>query len=126
MSTVDERLEQLLANTAVEPTGTADVVGAVARKRQQRHARRVARAVGALVVGLLVVAGSLVWLASDDSTQPAVAPSTVRDAVAARRPGGAWLGAQPLEIAPDIGYVRGPLLQSGEYVALAAYDRNGT
>jgi hypothetical protein len=38
----------------------------------------------------------------------------------------AWLAAQSLELEPDKGYVRGPLIASGRYVALATYDRDGT
>lgn len=124
MPTVDERLAQLLGDAAVTPPIDDDVFGAVAHKRQQRRTRRVARNVGALVALLVVLAGSLVWLTTDDGTEPAVAPAS-RNSVQSRKLGDAWLGARPVEIAPDMGYVRGPLLQSGEYVALSTYDRNG-
>src|SRR5262245_9497632 len=123
MPTVDERLAQLLGDAAVTPPD-ADVFGAIVRKRRQRHTRRVARYVSALVLLLVVLAGSVAWLTTDDGTEPAVAP-TSRDAFAVRTRGDAWLGARPVEIAPDVGYVRGPLIRSGEDVALAAYDRNG-
>jgi hypothetical protein len=122
MPHVDERLERLLTEAAVEPNPTTDVLGAVAHKRRQRHTRRIARNVGALAAGLLVVAGSLVWLTANDSTEPAVAPSPVR----VKELADAWLAARPFELEPDEGYVRGPLIASGEYVALATYDRDGT
>jgi len=124
MPTVDERLEQLFTAAAVEPT-ERDVYGAVARRRQQRRTRRVARDVGAVVVVLLVLAGSLVWLTAAHDTQPVVAPPS-RDSVASRELGDAWLGARPVALTPDLGYVRGPLLQSGEYVALSTYERDGS
>jgi len=122
MPTVDERLERLFTAAAVEPT-PENVFGAVAQKRRQRHTRRAARNIGAFVALLVVLAGSLVWLTTDDGTQPAVSPAT-RDSVA-RKLGDAWLGARPVALTPDVGYVRGPLLQAGEYVTLAAYDRDG-
>ena len=112
MPTVDDRLEQLFTAAAIEPTSDADVFGAIARKRHQRRTRRVVRDVGALVAFVLVVVGSIVWLARDDATQPAIAPSTVRE--------DAWLGAHLVAVDPDVGYVRGPLITAGEYVALAA------
>jgi hypothetical protein len=121
MPTVDERLEQLFSDAAVEPNADGDVFGAVARKRHRLHSRRVARNVGAVVVLLIVLAGSLAWLTADDGTEPAVAPTPVR----VKELADAWLAAQPLELVPDEGYVRGPLIASGEYVALATYDRDG-
>jgi hypothetical protein len=121
MPTVDERLEQLLSDAAVEPTADGDIFGAVARKRHQRHTRRVARNIGAVVVLLVVLAGSLAWLTADDGTEPAVAPTPVR----VKEFADAWLAALPLELEPDQGYVQGPLVVSGEYVALATYDRDG-
>ena len=71
MPTVDERLHQLFSDAAVEPTANGDVLGRVARKRHQRATRRVARNVGAVVVVLLVLAGSLAWLTADGDTEPA-------------------------------------------------------
>ena len=124
MPTVDDRLEQLFVAAAVEPATDADVFGAVARKRHQRRTWRVARNVGVAVVTVLVLAGSLAWLATDHGTESAVAPTT-RDSVASRKLGDAWLGAEPVALTPDLGYVRGPLLQSGEYLEVAAYDRDG-
>jgi hypothetical protein len=122
MSTVDERLERLFTDVAVEPMGDSDVFAAVARKRQQRHTRRVARNVVAAVALLVVLGGSLAWLTADRGTEPAVAP-TKRDSVPRLRD--AWLGARPIELAPGLGYVRGPLVQSGDGVSLASYDRDG-
>src|SRR5262245_56917140 len=121
MPTVDERLERLFADAAVEPTADADVYGAVSHKRRQRHTRRVARNVGALVALLVVLAASLAWLTTDDGSEPAVTPAR-RDA---REVPDAWLGARPVALAPGLGYVRGPLLQSGDSVTVASYDRDG-
>jgi len=115
--TVDERLQELLAAAAVEPTA-GDVLGAVTHKRHQRHTRRVVRNIGAAIVAVVVIAGSLAWLTADQSSRPTIAPAGAR--------GDAWLSARPVALEPDVGYVRGPLIASGEYVALATYDRNGT
>ena len=125
MPTVDERLEQVFADAAVEPSVDGDVFHAVARKRQRIHTRRVARNVGTLVVVFVLLAGSLAWLTTDTGSETAVAPST-RETVASRKLGDAWLGAQPVALTPDLGYVRGPLLQGGDYIELTTYDRDGT
>ena len=89
-----------------------------AHKRRQRHTRRVARNVGVAVVLLFVLAGSLAWLTAGNARQPAVAPSTARGDVAARV-GADWRVGRVVALEPDVGYVRGPLIASGEYVALA-------
>src|SRR4051794_17916298 len=109
MPTVDERLERLFTEAAAEPTADADVWRAVTRKSRQRRTRRVARNISVAVVAVLVLAGSLAWLSADHGTEPAVAP-TNRESVESRKLGDAWLGARPVEVTPDIGYVRGPLL----------------
>jgi len=124
MPTVDERLEQLFAATAVEPRDV-DVFGAVTRKRHQRRTRRVVRNTSVALLALLVVVGSLAWLADERDSEPTVAPAG-RESVASRKLGDAWLRAQPVALTPDLGYVRGPLLQSGDYLELATYERDGT
>jgi hypothetical protein len=118
MPTVDERLEQLFSEAAAEPAAAADVLGAVAHKRRQRHTRRVARHVGVLAVAALAVVGSVAWFATDERSDPTVAARVTGT--------DAWRRAREISLAPDRGYLRAPIITSGADITVAAYDRDGT
>jgi hypothetical protein len=130
---LDARLRHSLDELA-RGTDTIGVYQRVAAKRAHRRRARSARAAGLGVAALLVVALGVVALARDDS------PSTVATgdgSVTARVVDGPALGNGPIEsigrdlrlvpvpVTPDEGYVRTPLLVSGDSLALAAYDRVG-
>ena len=113
MPTVDERLERLLADAAVEPTVDGDVFGAVARKRHQRaHAPR-----GAQRRRRASCCSSCSpdrWSGSRPTTrrEPAVGAD---DSRRRQRASSGMRGSAPVRSrsTPDLGYVRGPLLAVG-------------
>jgi len=131
MST-DDRIRAALHATAVEPE-VDDVPGRVTAKRvHRRNVRRVEAAVAGMAAIAIVAAGALVLV--DDSTDRQVAvppgPSAlpqVRVASGAPRPdAGPRATVRPVHVAPDEGYLRGPLLEGKGGLALTAYDRSGS
>lgn len=129
MPVSDDRLRDALRGAAREPTldGVADGVHAKwARRRTIRRVERAALA-GGLLAGV-IVAGVVALDATGSDQQVTVAPAhgaipvvRVVDDTGAHR-----AAVTPVHVEPDEGYVRGPLLASGDHIAMAAYDRDGT
>lgn len=129
MPVSDDRLRDALRGAAREPTldGVADGVHAKwARRRTIRRVERAALA-GGLLAGV-IVAGVVALDATGGDQQVTVAPAhgaipvvRVVDDTGAHR-----AAVTPVHVEPDEGYVRGPLLASGDHIAMAAYDRDGT
>jgi hypothetical protein len=124
----DDRLEHAFRNAARQPTLDGVAEGVHAKWSRRRTIRRVERAAfaGALAASVIVVA--VVALDTTRSDQHVtVAPA--RGAIPVVRVDGEAVrrGAiASVRVEPDEGYVRGPLLTSGDRVAMAAYDRDGT
>jgi hypothetical protein len=130
---LDDRIARLLDGAAVEPTITTDVLAAIATKQRRRVTRRRALTVSAVACGLALVVGA-VGLARTDDDPVAIAHQRGGD-LAVRVvdgmptslavPVGDPVSARRVTLDPDGGYVRGPVLASGEFVAVATYDRDG-
>ncbi|MEX2254608.1 MAG: hypothetical protein WEC34_04145 [Acidimicrobiia bacterium] len=130
---LDARLQRSFGELADAPS-TDGVYEHVAAKRSLRRRVRRAQLATGSVVALLFVAG-LTFSLTDDGSQSTVASGGAPGA--ARVVAGADVGAGPLESAgrrvpltvldlrPDEGYLRGPLLVAGRRLAVAGYDRSG-
>ena len=126
---LDQRVERALREAAPPQGPTPGVFERIAVKRARRqHRRQVQRAVGVFAATAVVVTGVLVAFVGEDST-PEIAtvsgPRVVEHATP-RLEAGRALDLEPLLVTPDTGYVRPPLLPSGDTVAVAAYDRTET
>jgi hypothetical protein len=123
---LDQRVERALREAAPLRGAGPDVFEQIAVKRARRRQRRLAgRAVATLAVATVVVTGALVAL---DGQEPAHEIATARrprvvEHATPRLDAGRALVLEPLEITPDSGYVRPPVLPSGDTVAVSAYDR---
>jgi hypothetical protein len=128
----DDRLRDALRSAAREPSldGVAERVHA--KHARRRTARRL-QAVGMLAaVVVAAVVGSVTLLDNDQNRDREVAVPTitgsgplVRIADGLRDGGDRDAKVTRVEIDPDEGYVRGPLLVSGDVITFAAYDRAG-
>jgi hypothetical protein len=121
VSSTDDRLSDALRTAGRQP----DVDGVLARVRSKRTRRRATRRAGlaaaALGVAGVVVAGSLAVVGDDPSREVAVGPGPgARPQV---RVDGRSVQVGPVRIDPDEGYVRGPLLATGDVLTFAAYER---
>lgn len=130
MPTLDEQLARLLHDAAVEPD-TAAALDAIATKRHHRAVVRRTRTVGALVASLLLVVGiaAVVWPSNETSptvASPARGELTVQISdTASPRADREAVAARPIDVRAEAGFLRGPVVPSGEFVAVSAYDRNG-
>jgi hypothetical protein len=136
--TVDDELTVLLTRAAVQPTVTSGVLDAVHTKRRRRAARRrVGTATAALALVVAIVAASVWVMNRDDDPPVAVAPPPVAGRLTAQVDDdlptsftatkgvfGSPVAADLVSLDPDRGYVRGPVVPSGEFVAVASYDRS--
>jgi hypothetical protein len=127
----DDRLRDALRSTAQEPSleGVAERVHA---KRARRRTVRRLEALGTVAVVAAAVTVGSVALLEEDRREISVPPAAARS-VAVRVAAGLDLGARQREVKvtrvrlePDEGYVRGPLLVTGNELILAAYDRDGS
>ena len=129
MPVSDERLGDALRGSAREPSldGVAERVHA---KRARRHTiRRVERA--ALAGGLLaalIVAGVVVFDTGGGDQRVAAPPAhgVIPVVRVVGTKGVHRVAVTPVHLATDQGYVRSPLVLSGNHVESAAYDRSGT
>ena len=126
----DDRIRRALHDAARVPE-VHDVPSGVARKRAARHARRRAATIGVAIVLVAGVGGTLAAVIDNDrgprvTAGPARNTGLVRVADGAfggAATGGTSVGAQPLTLDPDVGYVRGPVFASHGEVTVAAYER---
>jgi hypothetical protein len=124
----DDQLEHALRVTAPH----VSTVGVLDRVAEKRSRRRVARRVelAALVVALVVAfVAVLVVVRDDEPTNRVAAPSAPTARVIAGDPlarsNGVTSAPVVITLEPDQGYVRGPLVVSGNTLSLAAYDHGG-
>jgi hypothetical protein len=122
----EEQLERSL-RAAAPRVATAGVVDRVEHKRDRRRARRRAElgALGVVVVALLSLA--VVFVRSDGESARVMATGgrvITGDADVTPRAGTARAPVS-ITLDPDQGYVRGPLVFSGDTLSLAAYDHDG-
>jgi hypothetical protein len=124
----DEQLEHALRVTAPH-VSTVGVLDRVAEKRARRrvaHRLELAAVVAVIVVGLATVLA----VARDDAPVARVAapPAPTARVIAGdplARSHGVTSAPVPIALQPDQGYVRGPLVVSGNTLSLAAYDHGG-
>jgi hypothetical protein len=135
MPTLDDKLQQLFQELAVEPSNT-DVIGAVDVKRRHRRTVRRAQMAGSLLAVALFAIGLGVLLWPTDNTSPVVTPPPAPGALVIRVANGSPrvvdastgtpTAAEAINVEPVEDFLRGPIRPSGEFVSLAAYDRAGT
>ena len=132
MPETDDRIRDALQSTAREPSTD----GVVERVRVKRHRRRTVRRVqaGLLAAAVLAVAALVsANVLGDDDHRPEIAVSptpgagpVVRVATGLDLEGdGEPADVRAVRIDPDKGFVRGPLLASGDVLTFAAYNRAG-
>jgi hypothetical protein len=126
---LDRRVERALREAAplrrASPEVFERVVVKRARRQQGRQVRRVLVTLGATT---LLVTGVLVAVL-DREPPPEIATASRPRVVEHATPqldAGRALELEPLVVTPDSGYVRPPVLPSGDTVAVAAYDRTDT
>src|SRR5207244_8766695 len=126
----DDRIRRALHDAARVPE-VHDVPSGVARKRAAHHARRRAATIGVAIVLVAGIGGTLAAVIDNDRG-PRVTAGPARNTGLARvangpfggaATGGTSVGAQPLTLDPDVGYVRGPVFASHGEVTVAAYER---
>jgi len=124
---LDQRLHDALQIAATRPS-TVDVLERVASKREHRRRARQTRWTLAGLALLIVVAGGLLATLFGESTphvSTATRPRVVEHATPALEAGRS-LVPEAFVVTPDAGFVRPPVLPSGDTVAFAAYDRTST
>jgi len=134
--TVDDELRDLLERAAREPATTRGVLDVVHAKYRSRVARRRARGAVSALAAVLAVAVTVMWAAGADGTDPRITPAHARRGPAVRvldsgpatitADAGKRVAPRPVTLQPDRGYVRAPLIASGEFAAVTAYDRTST
>jgi hypothetical protein len=125
---LDRRVERALREAAPQASGTA-VLGQIAVKRVHLQRRRQARrGLVALAATTLVVAGVLVAVLDREPSPRITTASRPRvvEHATPRLDAGRALEAEPVVVVPDAGFLRPPVLPSGDTVAVAAYDRTET
>ena len=126
----EEQLERSL-RAAAPRVPTVGVVDRVHEKRARRRVIRRAELV-ALAAILVVTIAAVTVLARDGKEEtrvaaPAGSPvARVIDGDPAVLPRGTPSTPVPVTLDPDPGYVRGPLLVTGDTLSLAGYDRSGS
>jgi hypothetical protein len=135
MSKLDDKLEQLFHELAIEPP-TGGVVDAVETKRSHRRTVRRAQVAGSVAAIALLAVGLAALLWPTDTTSPVVSPPPTPGALVVRVADGSAsvvdpstgtpTAAEEITVEPAAGFLRGPVQPSGEFVSLAAYDRDGS
>ncbi|HZP28380.1 MAG TPA: hypothetical protein VFC99_05475 [Acidimicrobiia bacterium] len=142
MSELDDRLTAAFRGAAREPAGAGDVVSRVAAKRaHRRRVRQVRAGMLSVAVVVAVVAASFAIVdasggGGSDGSHHQVAAGGPPGAPAVRvvdgdlvtgplRDAGRAATVTAVPVPADEGYVRGPLLATGDLVAAAAYNRDG-
>src|SRR5688572_12406178 len=132
MPDAEDRIRDALRATAREPS-TEGVTQRVRIKRQRRQTRRKIEA--GVLVAALVAAGAVVSATVlDENKAPheiAVPPRQTEGPIVRVADGldktgeGAVAKVTQVQVAPDGGYVRGPLLVTGDVLTFAAYEPVG-
>jgi hypothetical protein len=121
------RIELALRDAAPDPSGD-EVLPRIAAKRALLRRRRHVRTTALLAVTTVTVIGVVVAFV-DRGASPRITIASrprVVEHPTPRLGAGHALRPEPLVVTPDPGYLRPPVLPSGDTVAAAAYDRAGS